>query len=671
MALAEQTRVHLLSCVALAGFACSAPPVSAVTLPPVVMAPIQPEAPPATEPRLGLATKLGPRVAGGRLALLQGRRVLFEESGRVEREHWPAPWLLADLFAVPSSRGPRIAGTDGNGGLVVFDDPLGAGRVIKAPPCLDQHRGVLPGTIVSLCDDDDATFLVPVDPGATTARLPIDPPEPPVSFPHGLATSVPLKEAASANAGEAAAILHVIGLMVTADGGATWRSPKPEGAPEDVYQASRLRVDAAGLHAVNEAAHTEALVDAARGTLGRFGPPPPSPEDEALWKRLQDLARVETPPEPTPHPPAPVDWGQSNVGPRLPTWCMPGRKPPRKMPRPLEKAPDDTCSHDAQVTPAPGWSFGRLAHAGAGATTELDWYDVTEIGAAVHTWKGALPPPPGSADPPGLVHLADVYPRGNRALLGLCRDGKSWLLRARGGKGGTVETAFRGPFDHRPRPEQVVFGAGDDDPVAWTETDAEHGRRLFVWRSGEGPRAIARVPDWAILGTPTREGVPLLIAPFLSQQWTSRRTRYRGWALVSVVPIPEVTTAPAATPWLRPTGWKMVHGYRPFALPVCAKPAPGLQFVTWTKNVKGYLNHPPTGAHMTEALADLRVSDAGICIAGFFGEAHGEADVNDKPTGEYGHLFARADFVGDRAELGVIDEPGGNMPPLVREGTCR
>ena len=127
--------------------ACATPPIPATAKRADVAAP------PARSSRWVLTNHgamIGPRVAGGTLVLLGGRRAVVAADGRVAPERVAAPEALSNIVAVPTPEGPVIVGL-GTEHLYRFDDPLGPATPIVDLLCGPSWRSMdVRGSVVAI-----------------------------------------------------------------------------------------------------------------------------------------------------------------------------------------------------------------------------------------------------------------------------------------------------------------------------------------------------------------------------------------------------------------------------------------------------------------------------------------------------------------------------------------
>jgi len=283
----------------------------------------------------------------------------------------------------------------------------------------------------------------------------------------------------------------------------------------------------------------------------------------------------------------------------------------------------------------------------------IRWHDPSEVGGKVYTWTSA---PPKGALWGASLRLAAAS--GQRAFFALRAGPKYLLVRARhGGKSEVIETS-----SERLPTSDVVFGADKGEPIAWM-----HDTTLYVWKTGEPPRAIAQIARRSLhaLGEPNKDGVPV----FLSGA---------DWAMTRTVPIPawdpkaeaRAPAAPSFDGWTRVPPVHLSLG----ALAPCGPKPKGESFMLQTSALEAQVDGIEEAASI--ALYDVRVRGEDACVAGVSalvtpkrhaaprgGEAH-EPAKGDKVKAPVG--FLRADLVGQRAEGG----DRGVLPASVSRMKC-
>ncbi|WP_437792711.1 hypothetical protein [Sorangium sp. So ce693] len=175
------------------------------------------------------ATAIGPRVAGGTIALVGGQRVLVGADGVARQETAACPEPLIELVLVPSGTGPRLVGR-GVRGVYRFDDPLGAPAVLARSETDLQRIGGGPAVVAVWDAISDVPIFLDIETGQprTLPGLP----------------ALPLRALAFRDTRHGAGLFEAAGLAVTADGGASWRpvAPSPGGDGEDADPAALLRL---------------------------------------------------------------------------------------------------------------------------------------------------------------------------------------------------------------------------------------------------------------------------------------------------------------------------------------------------------------------------------------------------------------------------------------------
>ncbi|WP_437955451.1 hypothetical protein WME76_28570 [Sorangium sp. So ce119] len=176
------------------------------------------------------ATAIGPRVAGGTVALLGGRRFLVGSDGAARLETAACPEPLVELTLVPSAAGARLVGR-GVHGVYRFDDPLGAPALLARSETELLRIGGGPGVVAVWDAASDVPTFLDVETGQPRA-LP------------GL-PALPLRAVAFRDLQQGAGLFEAAGLAVTADGGASWRpvAPAPGGDGQAGDPADLLRFD--------------------------------------------------------------------------------------------------------------------------------------------------------------------------------------------------------------------------------------------------------------------------------------------------------------------------------------------------------------------------------------------------------------------------------------------
>ncbi|MFT3775649.1 MAG: tetratricopeptide repeat protein [Minicystis sp.] len=237
--------------------ACSAPTPPAPVPPPPQQQPVSPARWVATDGRSAPPIEH----AEGTVALDHGRLLVTARGAAPRFARITDDGPLERILAVPSKRGTRLLGVSTISTLFRLDEPLGQVAPFSTPAPRCEYAEVLPGAI--LCP---RLGLVDVETG--TVR--------PAKYPMPVATAV-------ANASEGAALFSALGILVTSDGGATWRFARPARDPRDAYAAYGLRVEKGALLAMGK--DGEARIDVATATFGPFegkpgqAPPPVQPVD--------------------------------------------------------------------------------------------------------------------------------------------------------------------------------------------------------------------------------------------------------------------------------------------------------------------------------------------------------------------------------------------------------
>ncbi|WP_437752953.1 hypothetical protein [Sorangium sp. So ce1389] len=260
------------------------------------------------------ATAIGPRVPGGTIALLGGRRVLVASDGAARPETAPCPEPLLELALVPSAAGARLVGR-GVHGVYRFDDPLGAPALLARSETELLRIGGGPAVVAVWDAASDLPAFLDVETGQPRA-LP------------GL-PALPLRAIAFRDLQQGAGLFEAAGLAVTADGGASWRpvAPPPgaDGQQADPaallrFSGLRLRGDdllASAPGAALPPGQREALIRVAEARLAPLPPAPSAPPTPP------------TPPTPStpPTPPTPAERAPGAGAPLL-TWVdATGRHP--------------------------------------------------------------------------------------------------------------------------------------------------------------------------------------------------------------------------------------------------------------------------------------------------------------------------------------------------------
>ncbi|WP_437586682.1 hypothetical protein [Sorangium sp. So ce1000] len=222
----------LLAALALAGCGGAPPrPAPQERRAPTAALPPPPAPVPARWVDASGATAIGPRVAGGTIALVGGQRVLVGADGAARAETGACPEPLIELVLVPSATGPRLVGR-GVHGVYRFDDPLGAPAILARSEADLQRIGGGPAVVAVWDAISDSPSFLDIETGQPRA-LP------------GL-PALPLRALAFRDALQGAGLFEAAGLAVTADGGASWRAvappPPPSGDGEDADPTALLGI---------------------------------------------------------------------------------------------------------------------------------------------------------------------------------------------------------------------------------------------------------------------------------------------------------------------------------------------------------------------------------------------------------------------------------------------
>ncbi|WP_438014795.1 hypothetical protein WMF18_28395 [Sorangium sp. So ce315] len=222
------------------------------------------------------ATAIGPRVAGGTVALLGGRRFLVGSDGAARPETAACPEPLLELALVPSAAGARLVGR-GVHGVYRFEDPLGAPAILARSEAELLRIGGGPGVVAVWDAASDLPTFLDVETGQPR-ELP------------GL-PALPLRAVAFRDLQQGAGLFEAAGLAVTSDGGASWRpvAAAPGGDGQAAGAAAllrftdlRLRGDdllalAQGASLPAEQREARILVAEARLAPAPAAPAPPAP----------------------------------------------------------------------------------------------------------------------------------------------------------------------------------------------------------------------------------------------------------------------------------------------------------------------------------------------------------------------------------------------------------
>jgi hypothetical protein len=193
----------------------------------------------------GGATLVGPKIAGGVLVLVGGRRVLVTPGG-ARAETSPSPEPLQEVALVPVGDHLELVAR-GAHTLFRLPDPLGAPVAIARSASALRRLGVAPGVAVVWALREEAPRYVDVATGAEAA---------PAWLPVPYARAMQFVDAR-----RGAAIFAGSGLAVTIDGGATFRLAKGV----DALGVTEITRDGAALRAskFEEGGDAEIDVDAA------------------------------------------------------------------------------------------------------------------------------------------------------------------------------------------------------------------------------------------------------------------------------------------------------------------------------------------------------------------------------------------------------------------------
>ncbi len=277
--LARRRSPALLAALLLAG--CAGAPIA----PPAhVVEKLDPPLPPAAPPAAarwvesGGATLIGPTVSEGTLVLLGGRRALVARDGSLRNEAVAAPEPLLELLSIPAAEGAasHLVGR-GAHGLYRFDDPLGAAVTLARSDAELARVGSLPGVLAVWTILSDLPRFLDVATGRPRALA-------------GL-PRLPMRSVMFVDARRGAAIFEAVGLVTSADGGATWRIADAT-APGDALRMNGLRSRGGAIRAFTYAEGPDAAVDATTAKLGVIEPPTALPAGPApLLRWIQTTAR--------------------------------------------------------------------------------------------------------------------------------------------------------------------------------------------------------------------------------------------------------------------------------------------------------------------------------------------------------------------------------------------
>lgn len=260
----------------------SAPPVTTLHVAEAPEAP--PPPPPAPLPAArwvesGGATLVGPTVGDGTLVLLGGRRALVGRDGSLRNEAAPCPEPLLELVEVPAAAGGAASRLVGRGahGVYRFDDPLGAPVALARSAPELARLGALPGLVAVWTTRSDLPRFLDVATGRPREL--------------GGLPGLPLRAAAFLDDKRGAAIFEAVGLVTSADGGATWRLAEAA-TPGDALRMNGLRRRGDALRAFTYADGPEATIDVDAAKLAAIEPPaPPARGAPPLLRWVQATGR--------------------------------------------------------------------------------------------------------------------------------------------------------------------------------------------------------------------------------------------------------------------------------------------------------------------------------------------------------------------------------------------
>lgn len=227
----------------------------------------------------GGATLVGPTRSDGTLVLLGGRRALVASDGSLRNETVAAPEPLIELVEIPAAEGSARASLVGRGahGIYRFDEPLGAGVALARSSVELARLGALPGVVAVWTTFSDLPHFLDVSTGRAReiAGLP----------------KLPMRSVSFVDARRGAAIFEAVGLVTSADGGATWKLAEPA-IPGDGLRMSGLRRRGDALRAFTYPDGPEAAIDASAGKLGPLEAPAALPKSASpLLRWIQTTAR--------------------------------------------------------------------------------------------------------------------------------------------------------------------------------------------------------------------------------------------------------------------------------------------------------------------------------------------------------------------------------------------
>jgi len=261
--LAATSSAPLALLASLVAFGCASAPT-----PPALHVVEAPEAPlPPPTPTLsarwvesGGATLVGPTVGDGTLVLLGGRRALVGRDGALRNEAVPCPEPLLELIEVPAAEGGAPSRLVGRGahGLYRFDDPLGAPIALARSSAELARLGALPGLVAVWTTRSDLPRFLDIGTGRPREL--------------GGLPRLPLRAVTFTDARRGAAIFEAVGLVTSADGGASWKLAEAA-TPGDALRMNGLRRRGDAIRAFTYAEGPEAAVDAAAAKLAAIEPP--------------------------------------------------------------------------------------------------------------------------------------------------------------------------------------------------------------------------------------------------------------------------------------------------------------------------------------------------------------------------------------------------------------
>jgi hypothetical protein len=208
----------------------------------------------------GGATLVGPTVGDATLVLLGGRRALVGPDGALRNEAVPCPEPLLELIEVPAAESGAPSRLVGRGahGVYRFDDPLGAPVALARAGADLAHLGALPGLVAVWTTRSDLPRFLDVSTGRPREL--------------GGLPKLPLRAVLFTDARRGAAIFEAVGLVTSADGGASWKLAEAA-ARGDALRMNGLRRRGDALRAFTYAEGPEAAVDADAAKLAAIEPP--------------------------------------------------------------------------------------------------------------------------------------------------------------------------------------------------------------------------------------------------------------------------------------------------------------------------------------------------------------------------------------------------------------